>query len=72
MEGYSYQSVAVVTDVDGGPVFAMPDVESAAVMAACVGDGSNVRVIPVAQLPWFPAQQPVAAADGEEVRDGER
>ena len=63
MDGYSYQSVCVVTDRDGGPVFALPDIESAAVMAACVGDGTNLVRIPVVQLPWYPVQQQPAETE---------
>lgn len=67
MDGYSYQSVCVVTDCDGGPVFALPDIESAAVMAATVGDGTNLVRIPVVQLPWYPVQPQAAETEG--VRD---
>ena len=72
MDGYSYQSVCVVTDCDGGPVFALPDIESAAVMAAAVGDGANFVRIPVVQLPWYPVQQPAVDGTEEVTGDGER
>lgn len=72
MDGYSYQSVCVVTDCDGAPVFALPDIESAAVMAATVGDGTNIACIPVVQLPWYPVQQQAVDGTEEVTGDGER
>lgn len=70
MDGYSYQSVCVVTDCDGRPVFALPDIESAAVLAGCVGDGTNLVCVPVVQLPWYPVQPQAAEAEG--VRDADQ
>lgn len=58
MEGFSYQSVAVICDGDCRPMLALPDVDSAAVVAARIADVGAVRIVPVVQLPWFPAQQP--------------
>lgn len=67
MDGYSYQSVCVVTGADGKPALAVPDVQSAAVVASHIGDGTGVAVVPVVQLPWFPVQQQAQQAGAEEV-----
>lgn len=56
MEGYVYQSVCVVTGSGGEPVLGVPDAESAAVVAARLGEGAGIVTVPVVNLPWFPVQ----------------
>lgn len=67
MEGFSYQSVAVICDGDCQPMLALPDVDSAAVVAARIADVGAVRIVPVVQLPWFPVQQQAQEASSEGV-----
>ena len=64
MEGYRYQSVCVVEDPEGRPLMAVPDVDSAVVIANGLGEGHGVETVPVVQMAWFPELPEAQEQDG--------